>query len=97
MFYYGFLNNNVAMLANQNILQSIAVTAGGSSYNITTSNYYSFQNQYGSMAQTIASLQSMGCLIDGYQGAPVYSNTVYNNSSIWIAFLACSLLSMSKN
>lgn len=96
MFFYNFLSSNAAMIANQNILQIITVTTTTSNYNITTSNYYSFQNAYGSMPQTVASLQKLGCAIDGYQGAPIYSSTAYNNSTPWIAFLACSLISMCK-
>jgi hypothetical protein len=97
MFFYGFLSSNVAMLANQNILQAVSVTANGTSYNITTSNYYAFQTQYGAKPQTVAGLQSMGCVIDNYQGAPIYSSTAYNNSPTWIIFLICSLISMGRN
>ena len=97
MFFYGFLSNNVALLANQNILQLITVTAGGTSYNITTTNFYSFQDQYAAKPQTVASLQTMGCVIDGYQGGPIYSNTAYNSSPTWITFLICSIVSMCNH
>jgi hypothetical protein len=96
MFYYNYLANNVALIANQNLLQMITVSAGGTSYNITTSNYYSFQNLYGSKPQTVASLQGMGCVIDGYNGSPIYSNTAYNNSPTWITFSICGIVSLSN-
>jgi hypothetical protein len=83
----------VSLLANQNLLQLSTVTAGGANYNVTTSNYYALTTQYGTMSQTLSSLQNLGCLIDSYQGAPVYSNTAFNNSSVWISFLICSLVS----
>ena len=54
----------MSLLVNQNVLQSITVTASGSDYNITTSNYYALSTQYGSMTQTVSSLQKLGCLID---------------------------------
>lgn len=97
MFLYAFISNNVAMIANQNILQTISVTAGGSTYNVTTTNYYALQNRYGSLPQTVTSLQNLGCLIDGYQGEPIYSSTAYNNSTTWIVFLICSLVSMRNH
>ena len=95
IFYYNYLGNNVALLANQNLLQKIAVTAGGVSYNITTTNYYSFQNAYSATAQTTASLQAMGCLIDGYNGAPLYSSVAFNNSPTWIGFAICGVASLA--
>jgi hypothetical protein len=96
MFYYNFLANNVALIANQNLLQKITVTASNNTYNITTTNYYNFQNQYGLTLQTVASLQSLGCAIDGYQGSPVYSNTAYNNSGTWVIFLIGALVTMGS-
>lgn len=95
IFYYTYLANNVALIANQNLLQKIQVTASGVSYNITTTNYYSFQNVYGATSQTLANLQSLGCLIDGYNGSPTYSNVAYNNSTTWISFAICGVASLA--
>lgn len=95
IFYYNYLGNNVALIANQNLLQKVAVTASGVSYNITTTNYYSFQNAYSATSQTIANLQGMGCLIDGYNGSPIYSNVAYNNSTSWISFAIFGVVALA--
>ncbi len=95
MFYFPFLGNNVSLLANQNILQRISVTASNTTYNITTTNYYSFQSTF-SNSQTVSNLQNMNCAIDGYNGAPIYSNTAYNTSGVYITFLIFGLLSLGN-
>lgn len=96
LFYFTFLGNNTSLLANQNLLQIITVPAGNTTYNITTTNYYSFQNIY-SNSQTVSNLQNMNCAIDGYNGAPVYSNTAFNNSGVYVAFLIFGLVSLGNN
>jgi len=96
VFYYNFLVNDVALLANYNLLQSIQVTTNSSTYTIVTTNYYSFETTFGSTNQTINDVLNMGCLIDNYQGGPAYSTTAYNASPIWAAFIFCGLLTLSK-
>jgi hypothetical protein len=95
VFYYNFIINDVAMLSNYNLLQSIPVTANSITYNIVTTNYYSFQTTFASTSQTVNDVLNMGCLIDGYQGAPVYSATAYNSSTVLTAFVFCGLLTLS--
>ena len=80
MMYYQFLVNHVELVSDRNILQLTNVTISATNYPITTSNYYNFQNTYSTKSQTVAGLQGEGlwCAIDGYNGAPTYSNVVNN-------------------
>lgn len=94
MLYYNYLVNNVAFIANQNVLQKITVTVGSNNYNITTTNYYSFQTAFGSTSQTLANLQGLNCAIDSYNGGPNYSNIAYNNSGTWVSFCICGIISL---
>ena len=76
MFYYSFLSNNVQLISDQSILQTVNVSISSTTYTITTSNYYSFQNTFTN--QTLSSLQGSGlwCAIDSFNSGPVYSNTI---------------------
>ena len=77
MFYYQFLINNVELISDRNVLQVHNITISSTNYPITSSNYYNFQQTYGSTAQTLSSLQGNGlwCAIDNYSGSPTYSAT----------------------
>lgn len=97
LFYFVFLNTSVGFIADQNLFQIITVTAGGTNYNITTTNYYNFQNAYAGVPQTVAGLQSLSCAIDGYNGAPNYSATAYNGSNTWFIFVVCGLITLGNN
>jgi hypothetical protein len=78
MFYYKFLVNNVALITDRSLLQSVNITISSTNYQITTSNYYNFQTAFSKTDQSLASLQGSGlwCAIDGYASAPAYSSTL---------------------
>ena len=93
-FWFTFLAADVAFISEQNTLEKVSVVAGGQTYNITTSNYYQFDQQWSSSTQTITTLTQMGCLIDDYNGGPTYSLTVYNSSVRWVAYIVAGLLAV---
>ena len=96
MFYYGFLSNNVKLISDLSILQTINVSISSNIYTITTSNYYNFQNTFTN--QTLSSLQGTGlwCAIDSYGNSPVYSNTILSSSSIWVTYIITGLAALCK-
>jgi hypothetical protein len=97
MFYYGFISNNVKIISDLSILQTINVSISSNNYTITTSNYYNFQNTFTN--QSLSSLQGSGlwCAIDSYSNGPVYSNTILNNSSIWVTYIITGLTALRKD
>lgn len=38
----------------------------------------------------------MNCAVDGYNGAPVFSNTAYNNSGSFVTFLIFGIVSLGN-
>jgi len=96
MFYYGFISNNVKLISDLSILQTINVSISSNTYTITTSNYYNFQNTFTN--QTLSSLQGSGlwCAIDSYINGPVYSNTILSSSSIWVTYIITGLSALRK-
>jgi hypothetical protein len=97
MYYFQFMVNNIALITDKPLLQKINVTINSINYQIITSNYYNFDNTYSSTSMTLASLQGKGlwCGIDSYNGAPVYSNVVSSESSLWFVYILTGLVSMS--
>lgn len=97
VIFYGFIANDVLLLVNQNLLQSISVTTVNSTvYTVVTSNFDNFQTIFSATSQTLEDLVGMNCLIDSYNGGPVYSTIARNTSSSWIAYVSAGLISFSN-
>lgn len=96
MFYYQYLVNNVALISDQSILQKINVTIDSSTYAITTTNYYNFQQTFSNTSQTLAALQGTGlwCNIDSYLGGPTYSTVLSSGSNSWLTYILTGLASV---
>lgn len=94
LFYFFFIQNNVLFLANQNLLTNYSVTIATVSYPIITTDLNIFQTTFNTTDKTLASLQGMGCLIDGYDGSPVYSEYVRDESGGWMGFMLAAILGL---
>ena len=92
VFYFFFLSSNIGFLNAQKNLQTYNVTIATTNYPIITNDIQAFQTQYNKTARTVAALSNLGCLIDGYNGAPVYSDYIINQPSGWIFYMVSSLL-----
>lgn len=38
----------------------------------------------------------MNCAVDGYNGAPVYSATAYNNSGVFLSYLIFGIVALGN-
>lgn len=53
-----------------------------------------FETQFNKTSRNVPALLNLNCLIDGYNGAPVYSDIIISNNSGWVFYLVSSLLSI---
>lgn len=93
VYYFFFLSTNIGFLSAQSSLQTYNVTIATTNYPIITQDTQTFQTQFNKTARTVSALVSLNCLIDGYNGNPVYSDYLINKPSGWVFFMVASLLS----
>ena len=94
LFYFFYIQSNVMLLANQNILHQHNVTIATVDYPIVTTDTNAFETSFNTTNQTVAALVGLGCFISGYNGNPNYSELVFDTSSSWIGFVVAGILSL---
>lgn len=93
VYFFFFLNSNINFLTAQKNLQTYNVSIATTNYPIIINDVQIFQTSYNKTSRNVDALfNGLGCLIDGYNGNPVYSDFIVNSPSAWIFYLVASLL-----
>lgn len=93
VYFFFFLKSNFEFMSNQSKLSIYNVKIATVEYPVIVGDVNTFETSYNKTARNVPALQGLNCLIDGYDGAPIYSDMTVKNSSGWVFYMVCSLFS----
>lgn len=97
LFYYFFIANMVTLFSKVNLLHQLNVTIATTNYTITTTSTNSFFTSFNTTNKTVDALTTgLGCFVDNLNGAPQYSDKIYDSSPEWIGYLIGALFGMAS-